>query len=269
MRRNFGLVLASAISLGIGGLGVASAADMAVKAPVKAAAPIPYSWGGWYAGANTGYGWGDGSVSLGPTNNPVSIAYFGSTFPTFIPWNVKPHPSGAIGGAQVGYNWQRDRLVAGFEADFQGSNVNGSVTTFVAPITAVTTQRLDWFGTLRGRIGLAANNVLFYATGGLAYGEVNHVFSTNNDGAGAFENLASRSTSAGYAVGGGVEWGFAPNWTAKAEYLFLDLGSRSYSTIPGGTAPAGASIDGHFQDRFQIARVGVNYKWGAPVVAKY
>jgi opacity protein-like surface antigen len=133
-------------------------------------------------------------VDLAPTNNPTSIGFFAGTFPTFIPSNVRPNPSGVIGGGQVGYNWQRDRFVAGIEADIQGSNVNGTFNTFVAPITSLTTQRLDWFGTVRGRVGLAANNVLFYATGGLAYGQVNHVFSTNNDGGGAFENIASRST---------------------------------------------------------------------------
>jgi outer membrane immunogenic protein len=268
MRRNFGWALASFALLS--GVGSAMAADMAVKArPMPVPVVAVYNWTGWYVGGNVGYGRGGGNVDLAPTNNPTSIGYFGGTFPAFIPAHERLNPSGVIGGGQVGYNWQWDRLVAGIEADIQGADGRGTVNTLVAPITSLTTQRLDWFGTVRGRIGLAANSVLFYATGGLAYGQVNHVFSTNNDGGGAFENIASRDTRAGYAVGAGVEWGFAPQWTVKAEYLFLDFGSPTFATIGTGTTPPGASIDAHFQDRFHIARVGVNYRFGAPVVAKY
>ncbi len=256
------------------GIGAASAADLPMKAPPMVV-PVIYNWGGWYIGANGGYGWGTGVVEVGPTNNAASIGFFGSTFPSFIPSTIQPQATGGFGGGQIGYNWQRDRLVIGGEFDVQGANVSGSSTIITAPlpiiITTVTTQRLDWFGTARGRVGFAADNFLLYTTAGLAFGQVNHAFATNNGIGGASAALADRSTNAGFAVGAGFEWGFAPRWSAKFEYLYFDLGNHTFSTIPGGVTPPGASIDARFQDRFQVVRAGVNYRfdWGMPVVAKY
>jgi outer membrane immunogenic protein len=99
--------------------------------------------------------------------------------------------------------------------------------------------------------------------GGLAYGEVKHGFATNN-ALGSFNNTYVNNTSAGWTVGAGAEWGFAPNWSVKAEYLYMDLGTRTFATIPSGTTPVGASIDLRFEDKFQIARVGINYRFGGP-----
>jgi outer membrane immunogenic protein len=228
-----------------------------------------YNWSGYYVGVNAGYGWGNEDVALAPTNNPASIVFFVGTFPTFIPNTVRPNPRGVLGGGQVGYNWQSGRAVFGLEADFQGADVGGTVNTFVPPIVSATGQRLDWFGTVRGRAGFTATpNLLLYVTGGLAYGEVKHAFSASNSG-GSFNNTFVNNTSAGWTVGAGAEWGFAPNWSVKAEYLYMDLGTRTFATLPSGTTPVGASLDSRFADKFQIARVGINYRFGGPVVAKY
>lgn len=185
----------------------AQAADMnygarnyTVNQPLNA-----YSWAGPYLGGNIGYGWG--SVS----NNPTK-------------------PSGFAGGVQAGYNWQNGPWVFGVEGDIQAS---GAEQTF-APWKFSN----PWFGTLRGRAGYAFNNVLFYGTGGLAFGELR---------ATTF-GLSESNTSAGWTLGVGAEMGFAPNWSAKIEYLYVDLNENNFVVT-------GAS-NGY---RFGLIRAGVNY----------
>jgi outer membrane immunogenic protein len=188
-------------------LNAAAAADVAGPRPYYSApaAGAYYNWAGFYGGVNLGYQWG--SVS-----------------------GTGTHPSGLEGGLQGGYNWQSGQFVFGGETDI---NVTGADDTF-APYKFSN----PWWGTLRGRAGMAMNNILFYATGGLAYGSVK----------GESGLLSESKTTVGWTLGAGVEMGFSPNWSAKLEYLYADLSSRSYSIT--GTSNALAS---------SIVRVGVNY----------
>jgi outer membrane immunogenic protein len=186
----------------------AQAADMnyGARAPYTVNQPLnAYSWAGPYIGGNLGYAWG--SVD----NNPTK-------------------PSGFAGGVQAGYNFQTGPWVFGVEGDIQGS---GAEQTF-APWKFSN----PWFGTLRGRAGYALNNVLFYGTGGLAFGELR---------ATTF-GLSESHTKAGWTLGVGAEMGFAPNWSAKVEYLYVDL-SNSNFVITGAS-------NGY---RFGLVRAGVNY----------
>lgn len=164
-----------------------------------------YSWAGPYLGGNIGYGWGD------TTNNPTS-------------------PSGFNGGVQAGYNWQRGPWVFGAEADVQ---LNGADDTF-APWKFSN----PWYGTLRGRVGYAINNVLFYGTGGLAFGELK----------GQKWGLSESNTNIGWTVGLGAEFALSQNWSAKAEYLYVDLAQSDFSItgLPNGY-------------QFSVVRLGVNY----------
>jgi outer membrane immunogenic protein len=139
-------------------------------------------------------------------------------------------PSGIAGGLQGGYNWQSGSFVFGGETDIQ---VSGADDTF-APYKFSN----PWFGTLRGRAGYAFNNILFYGTLGLAYGGLK----------GEIGGLDENKTHVGWAGGFGVEFGFAPNWSAKAEYLYMDLSDRAYS-ITG--------VNNGFETN--ILRFGVNY----------
>ncbi len=164
-----------------------------------------YSWAGPYLGGNIGYGWGDTS------NNPTK-------------------PSGFNGGVQAGYNWQRGPWVFGIEADAQ---LNGADDTF-APWKFSN----PWYGTVRGRVGYAVNNVLFYGTGGLAFGELK----------GETFGLSEDHTTLGWTVGLGAEFALTQNWSAKAEYLYVDLSQRNFSVT-------GAS-NGY---DFSVVRLGVNY----------
>jgi outer membrane immunogenic protein len=144
--------------------------------------------------------------------------------------NTNLEPSGIAGGGQLGYNWQTGQFVFGIETDIQAS---GADDTF-APYKFSN----PWFGTLRGRAGFAINNILLYGTFGLAYGELK----------GEFFGVEEDKTLVGWTGGAGMEVGFAPNWSAKVEYLYMDLGSRAY-TITGGNNGLQASY----------LRLGVNY----------
>jgi len=203
------LVVGAAALVAAGWTASAEAADLnyGQRAPYTVNQPLnAYSWAGPYLGGNLGYAWG--SVD----NNPTK-------------------PSGFAGGVQAGYNWQQNGpWVFGVEGDIQAS---GAEQTF-APWKFSN----PWFGTLRGRAGYALNNVLFYGTGGLAFGELR---------ATTF-GLSESNTNLGWTLGVGAEMGFAPNWSAKVEYLYVDLANSNF-VITGAS-------NGY---RFGLIRAGVNY----------
>ena len=139
-------------------------------------------------------------------------------------------PAGVVGGGEAGYNWQTGPWVLGLEANFEGSGLGGSRTAPCAPplcgaLAPSYAQKLPWFGTLRPRIGYALANWLVYATGGGALGQVD----TNAGAAvGSFVATDNRSrTRGGWTIGGGVEVELMAGWSAKIEYLYVDLGSRT------------------------------------------
>ena len=202
----------AAMALTAAGLTVsAQAADLYGSRSLTANQPVLNGdwWGGPYLGGNIGYGWG--SVD-----------------------NNSTKPSGFVGGVQVGYNWRfspSDPWVFGLEGDIQAT---GADDTF-APWKFSN----PWFGTLRGRVGYSFGNVLVYGTGGLAFGGL------RSERVGG---LSESRTTAGWTAGVGAEYGFAPNWTAKVEYLYVDL-SDSRFTITG--------VSNGYE--FALIRVGVNY----------
>lgn len=222
-----------------------------------AAAPVA-NWAGFYGGFNAG-----GATAL----NRSSVTAIGS--PTE---NFNLSPDGFIGGGQIGYNLQAGALVYGIEADFQGSTLrdhrNCLLTCGGSPATANFDQKLQWFGTVRGRVGYSLGSTLFYATGGLAYGNVKTRVQEATGG-GTLDATFSR-TKTGYAVGGGIESPFdflglfGPNWTSKTEYLYVDLGRTTDTYSVGG-------VDHVLTSRVQehTIRTGLNYRFNAPVVAKY
>jgi outer membrane immunogenic protein len=291
MKTRLGWALASAMLLG--GIGSASAADMAVKAPPM---PVPvWNWTGFYIGGNVGGIWNDTRDDTYPTGcflNAGPIDGCGGLRPglsgvAFNPLrsdSVRLNGSGFTGGGQAGYNWQSGKFVGGIEADINYSGINDGnainrplVLPLVGNYVHAETDKLQWFGTVRGRAGFTITpSFLVYVTGGLAFGEVKSAsttfFTSTTDAyAGTLDE-----TRVGYAVGGGGEWMIAPKWSIKAEYLFVDLGKSSYTqvcTVPGlCTAPpliTAASYATDLHNRYNIARVGLDYHFGGPVVAKY
>jgi outer membrane immunogenic protein len=245
------------------------------RGPDAYAAYTPvYNWTGFYVGANAGYGQGVSRLSQGTPTDPLS-----STFDSVIA------PKGFAGGVQIGYNFQGGRnWLVGFEADIQGTNQSDTACAPIicfsqtapgaAPLTEAMTakEQIDWFGTVRGRVGVVNNNILFYGTGGVAFGSVKQTIADNfivGGGAGSLASVASTFNQVGWTAGGGIEAAVWGNWTAKAEYLYLDLGSiKSVFTTAvlfGGTLTNTSTVRDH------IFRAGVNYRFGepGPVVAKY
>jgi outer membrane immunogenic protein len=232
----------------------AFAADLAVKAPyMKAPANVPYDWTGFYLGVNAGLGVAGNPTTWSNTDGGVAqISNLG--------------PFGAVGGGQLGYNWQQGNWVFGLETDIQGAGLrdNGGTCllgcgTFLQRI--LVDQRLDWFGTVRGRIGITAGPVLSYLTGGFAYGNVN---TTVTDQPAVLQNAATvtasfSQTRTGWTVGSGVEASLGGAWTGKLEYLLVDLGTQSGAfTVP--FSPSLRTISSDIRE--QIIRAGVNYRFG-------
>ncbi|TPQ36285.1 hypothetical protein C2U70_13100 [Bradyrhizobium guangdongense] len=281
--------MAAAVSLFATG---AMAADMApryAKAP-PIVDPV-WSWTGFYIGANAGYSWGRSNTDVSYFNTATGLPI---APPAGSITNARFDMNGAIAGGQAGYNWQRDNWVFGIEGDLQWSDEKGragyscaAVPVLAGPClpgltflpaaaaggtTLTIDQSLQWFGTLRGRVGiLATPKVLFYGTGGLAFGEIKTTgtMSGFTPAAVAVTSVGSTSTTrAGWTVGVGVEGKITQNWSAKLEYLYMDLGR--FGSGPFTLAPAaaiGANVSSSFTDH--ILRVGVNYQFGGPVVAKY
>jgi outer membrane immunogenic protein len=229
------------------------AADMAIKAQM-AAPPAVYNWTGWYAGINIGGGWGDSKNTFIADFPPPTLAGTDTT-----------RVNGVIGGGQLGYNWQVGPWVLGVETDIQGSGQRGSNNTacslagcIIAGSTIADTEKLTWFGTTRGRVGVTSGSWLAYVTGGAAYGGINDSGITTLPGVGTI-TVAKSSTQTGWTLGGGIEASLTGKWTWKVEYLYMDLGTLS----AGAPDPfiAGATVGG--SDRFtdNILRGGVNLRF--------
>jgi outer membrane immunogenic protein len=249
----------------------ASAADMyRPEAPASmkdAPAYVPANtWTGFYIGANGGYGWSAHSkLNLSGTD----IDTCNNQDCTLSDKTSKDlNPAGGFGGGQIGYNWQHGRLVYGIEADLQGAGIRKSVNAVVLPgdatDSASASSALDWFGTVRGRLGYSFDRTLVYATGGFAFGGVkDHLTVTDADG-----NVAKDfkdKTVTGFAVGGGIEYALSPAWSLKGEYQFLDLGSSNLSASPNpgpngsdDTANGSLKVD----HSYHTVRIGLNYHVG-------
>jgi len=226
----------------------AFAADLRVRpAPVyKAPPPALYNWTGFYWGVNIGYSWGR-------HRNDWTVAGFPAA-------SESQKMDGVIGGFQWGYNWQFGNWLLGTESDFQWSGQRGSTTYCVitcAVATFTAEHKLPWFGTSRTRLGfLPTPNVLLYATGGLAYGQVKSDY-TLTVPAVAAGTLSFRDTRAGWTVGAGIEGAVSGGWSAKLEYLYMDLGKNSVTattTLVGAVATFDSRVTDH------ILRIGLNYK---------
>jgi len=264
--------------------------------PLYMQAPV-YSWTGWYVGVNVGYSWGRSESDFSFANGSGAVAFVGSDAANL---------NGVIGGGQFGFNRQIYNYVWGFEADFQGSAQKGSsgaicpggttsppaaVNSACAPghigdtrpfdvaafpVSIGLNQELEWFGTVRGRFGyLVTPTILFYGTGGLAYGRVNTTATVNGinvigvNGTNPFELSPGSATSsssafkAGWTLGAGIEgqlWGY---WSGKIEYLYIDLGTASGAFVTPIISTSGSALVARYSSHVtdNILRVGVNYNF--------
>lgn len=230
-----------------------------VKAPIRAPA---YSWYGFYIGVHGGYGWSKQSVQFVP-----DVTYAPAFLPGALPTSMAADAKGFIGGVQWGSNWQFGSVVLGTDSDFSYADIKDSQTIVGTlgglPITGTASQRLKWFGTtkLRGGI-LATENLLLYATGGLATGRVESTASINFAGLCAIPGNCAAGAAAkdkwGWAIGGGIEYADGP-WQFRVEYLHYDLGTLNYPVrdplLPFAAIAASTKFSG------DMVRGGISYRF--------
>jgi outer membrane immunogenic protein len=217
------------------------AADLGPGGYKDGPAPTVSSWGGWYAGVNGGGGY-----------SPDQILAYGPTVFTGL------EPGGGFGGGQVGYNWQLPAtfhayggygsILLGLEADIQGSGIGDS--GYDANYNHYNSE-LDYFGTVRGRIGYATDRSLYYVTGGLAYGGVKQSVSFVQGPAYSVD-----TTATGYVFGGGIELKTSRAWSVKFEYQYIDLGTNAPVSGSGSYYTAGGKTE---ENTYSTFRIGINY----------
>jgi outer membrane immunogenic protein len=247
-------------------------ASVYTKAPVAA----PYSWTGFYAGLNAGYGWSnDNNVSF---INGDPLQYSFALRLGAIPTRLGLNGNGPFGGGQAGYNFQNGAVVYGIEGDLQFAHLSGSASVATAAfgfpnITTSATNKINWFGTLRPRLGFTvAPNFLLYATGGLAYGDVSssaNTVITGPPGISCANNLfcstgSGSRVNAGWTVGGGAEYALTRSWSVRAEYLYMNLGSvptYTMQSLPPTGGPGFGMQAATSAFRENLIRAAVNYRF--------
>jgi outer membrane immunogenic protein len=215
------------------------------------AVAVPNGWTGPYLGVNIGYGWSNVSNDW--------------TLWGFAPASERQNMNGAIGGFQSGFNWQLGAWVLGTESDFQASGQKGTTTYCIFAcavpaflVNASAEHKMPWLGTARSRIGfLATDNILLYGTAGIAYGQIKSTY-TINALANPVASLSFQDTRAGWTVGAGVEACFGAGWSAKLEYLYVDLSTltNTINVIALGNV---ATWNNKVTDN--VVRVGLNYRF--------
>ena len=221
------ILMAAALALAAGGQ--ALAADLPQPAPPPPRAPATYvpvpvpvfTWSGIYVGINGGYAFGNGDFSYGGT---------------------VPSTDGFLVGGTIGGNYQWNQFVLGVEADGAWTNLDGTTTTTCGPPSCEV--KSTWLATARGRAGYAIDRILIYGTGGAAFGNVQ---------GGAIGGPFDSGTQVGWTAGGGVEFAFTPNLTAKVEYLYVDLGNF--------TCTVNCIAGNNLNITENVVRAGINYKF--------
>lgn len=194
----------------------------------------PFSWTGFYIGAQGGYAWADTDAVSGPFGSFDQTYAYGS--------------EGFIGGGHVGYNWQAHNLVFGIEADFEASDIS---ETGIGSLGFTHRTDIDWLGSVRGRLGWAVDRTLFYATAGWAFGDV-QITKATAPGAAPFATYSG--TRNGWTVGGGIEHAFTDNLTARVEYRYTDLGSDNFNS-------AAVNSSDESDVTFHAVRAGISLKF--------
>ena len=222
----------------------AMAADLPSRrapAPVVAAVPV-FTWTGFYVGVNAGYGWNTNDNHR--YYDPV-LGYYGGG----------GSDGGFVGGAQVGYNYQIGSFVVGLETDIQYADIGGGNSNWYYGGYYRDSSNGDWFGTVRARAGVAFDRALIYVTGGLAYGDIANGSSAYYDPAFAGYYYGSdNGTNTGWVLGGGVEYAFTNNLTAKVEGLYVNLDTKNnWYGVYGDKNNA----------EFGVVRAGLNYKFSS------
>jgi outer membrane immunogenic protein len=214
----------------LAGVVIISASTAAMAADL-APVPVAYDWSGFYLGLNAGAAWNNSNVDIDDGVGGV--------------FSLDGDDTVFTGGAEAGYNWQMDSFVMGVETDFnylgfdQEEDFGGGNSLDI---------EADWFGTFRGRLGFAADNLLFYGTGGVAYGHGDVEACTTADGCNSESNV-----NWGWTVGAGMQYAFDQSWILGAEYLYVDLGNPDVD--------CGAACSGDADVAFSVVRAKLDFKF--------
>lgn len=235
----------------LGAATAAPAADLAVKAPY---APVStFSWSGFYAGLHAGYGWGKSDWTGRLVGDPTIVAS-----------PLSPNPKGVLGGVQAGANYQAGNWVVGLEWEFdltaRKASADGVITQAGVPVLGTTaTSSIEWLTQFSGRAGFAVDHTLFYGKAGVAAGQAKDGMILTAPGGvpNAIDTGTKTNLLVGWVAGAGVEHYFAPNWSAKVEYNYVDLGS----TTENFSFPVNQVVRENISHKLQIVKVGANYKF--------
>ena len=245
MRRTSLLVAAACMA---GSAQLAYGADLPVKAPVYKASPVTvYNWTGFYVGGDVGYGWGTIQNTATTASGAYPVGF------VFAPEDL----TGVVAGGHAGYNYQMDHVVVGIEGDFDWTDMKGSASD-VSPVllriptTTETTGKVTWLADITGRVGYAWDSWLLYAKGGAAWAHTEASSVTT----GQISSTSSGSeTRSGWLIGGGLEWGFMPHWSAKAEYNFMDFGTKDVVRV----SDTGTINHRDSTMRVNVVKAGISY----------
>lgn len=239
----------------------AIAADAVVEEVVVV--DTAHDWSGVYVGAQGGYLMGASqTVDISGSQQFVGFQQVG-----FIPYSVDSDIDDFIGGAQIGYNKQSGTMVYGAELDFQfGPNGEPGIGCESigdgCGIQTIVASELKWLGTVRGRIGKAFDRSLFYATAGLALGEVQNSLEVNETGSDSDDLFGSdSSTRFGWTIGAGAEYALTQNISVRGEYLYYNLSNNSVTATLRQDPSSPEFGEAEFSNDGQIVRLGVNYKF--------
>jgi outer membrane immunogenic protein len=220
-----------------------------------------WSWTGFYIGAHLGQAW---------NQQQTGATYFDP--PAFTRSVVNDtSANGFIGGGQIGYNWQTGMAVFGIEADISGLSGGTRIVAQTFDIggvdnTFTSRNEIEWIGTIRGRGGVTIGQALIFGTAGFAYGSVSNLNTETSVAAGTSATAREQTTRTGYVIGGGIEYMFSPNWTARLEGLFVDLGTKAVNPVGTCSAvgTAASCVPVTFSNETTIARAAINFKFPPP-----
>jgi outer membrane immunogenic protein len=238
------ITLAAGVSLVA--LGTGFAADLGNR-PVYKAPPAPapmFSWTGFYIGGHVGYGWGRNEFT------DTSNALFGGAGATY-----NNDTDGFLGGLQAGFDYQfAPNWLLGIEGQVSWANIDGS-TAYASPIPATFSNDVNWISSVTGRLGFTpGSNWLLYGKGGVAWADIDHTVSTG------FATVTNGQTRTGWTAGAGVEYAFAPGWSAKVEYQYYDFGKDTYNFAPVGGGAAFGPFD--VDTNIHTVKAGLNWRFG-------
>jgi outer membrane immunogenic protein len=245
MRHTF-KTLAIAAGVSLVALGTGFAADLGAR-PVYKAPPAPapmFSWTGFYIGGHAGYGWGRNDF----TDTAGSVGAVGATYGN--------DTDGFLGGVQAGFDYQfAPNWVLGIEGQVSWANIDGSTGYVPALFPTTFSNNVDWISSVTGRLGFTpGSNWLIYGKGGVAWADFDQTVST------AAATVTNSQTRTGWTAGAGIEYAFAPGWSAKVEYQYYDFGKDTYDFSPVGGAAGFGPFD--VDSQIHTVKAGINWRFG-------